>query len=135
MQDYYALLNVNPAISLEDLKTEIFNVKKIQTGRASGAPNADLRRKAEDTLKALETARKVFDSNASRANYDRELAEHKKNQYFYVQLFVDESEPFHRVASKPENLQIMQSLSCDYNSFCSIRQTIVITTYVLLHRL
>ncbi|MDR0653014.1 MAG: tetratricopeptide repeat protein [Synergistaceae bacterium] len=80
MQDFYKLLNVDPNISFEDLNAEMQKQRKIKTQHANSAPKPELRREAEDFLKSLDEARKVFKDENSRSSYDKQLADFKKKQ-------------------------------------------------------
>ena len=76
--DFYKLLKVDPLISLEDLKKEMFKQKKLKSSHAASAPTPERRRAAEDFLKTLDEARKVFENESTRRVYDEGLISYKK---------------------------------------------------------
>ena len=80
MTDFYKLLNVAPLIPLEDLKKEMFKQKKLKSSHAASAPTPERRREAEDFLKKLDDARKVFENESTRKAYDESLIAYKKTQ-------------------------------------------------------
>ena len=80
MMDFYKLLNVDPLISLEDLKKEMFKQKKLKSSHAASAPTPERRREAEDFLKALDEARKFFEDESTRKIYDQNLISYKMKQ-------------------------------------------------------
>ena len=78
--DFYKLLNVDPLISLEDLKKEMFKQKKLKSSHAASAPTPERRREAEDFLKAMDEARKFFENESTRKTYDQNLISYKMKQ-------------------------------------------------------
>ena len=80
MTDFYKLLNVDPLISLEDLKKEMFQQKKLKSSHAASAPTPERRREAEDFLKTLDEARKIFENESTRKAYDQNLISYKNKQ-------------------------------------------------------
>jgi len=80
MTDFYKLLNVDPLIPLEDLKKEMFKQKKLKSSHAASAPTPERRREAEDFLKTLDEARKIFENESTRKNYDQSLVSYKNKQ-------------------------------------------------------
>jgi tetratricopeptide (TPR) repeat protein len=78
VKDFYKLLNVDPGIPLEELKSVMFKKRKEKTTHAASAPTPERRREAEDFLHSLDEARKVFENESTRMAYDRQLADYKK---------------------------------------------------------
>ncbi len=71
--NYYAVLDLDRDLSLDQLHEQLKQLRRKWTQKANAASNTEARHKAEDMLSTLQDASEVFATEKSRASYDKKL--------------------------------------------------------------
>lgn len=79
MENFYALFNIEPTASKEDIKKKLNNLQRIWLGRTN-APNLSRRQEAEKMMQVLQEAEKILLDDGRKAEYDKQFASAGENQ-------------------------------------------------------